>query len=115
MSESILTTVKQTLGSVSSYDEYDPDIITHINSVFSTLWQIGVGPDNGFAITGYEETWDDFMTGDPRLSLVKSFVGLKVRKMFDPPQSSSIKGALDETLAELEWRILVASNPGGAK
>ena len=37
---------------------------------------------------------------------------LKVRLIFDPPQSSSIIDAMNRTISELEWRLNVAVDPG---
>ena len=49
--ESILTSVKKLLGIDEGYTPFDPDLIMHINSVFSILTQMGVGPPGGFSIT----------------------------------------------------------------
>ena len=49
--ESILTSIKKLLGIEESYEIFDPDIILYINSAFSTLTQLGVGPEKGFSIT----------------------------------------------------------------
>ena len=42
--ESILTSIKLLLGITEDYDYFDAQIITHINSVFMILTQLGVGP-----------------------------------------------------------------------
>ena len=42
--DSILTSIKKLLGIDESYTHFDVDIIMHINSVFMTLRQLGVGP-----------------------------------------------------------------------
>jgi hypothetical protein len=84
--ESILTSVKKLLGIDESYTHFDADLIMHINSVFSILGQMGVGPKKGFAISGADEKWSDFLEDDPgRLALVKSYMHLKVRLLFDLP------------------------------
>ena len=57
ISESILISIKKLLGIDESYTHFDPDIIIHINSVFSILTQMGVGPANGFSISGKDEVW----------------------------------------------------------
>lgn len=73
--ESILTSVKKLLGIDESYTHFDADLIMHINSVFSILGQMGVGPKKGFAISGADEKWSDFLEDDPgRLALVKSYL-----------------------------------------
>ena len=65
MTESILTSIKKLLGIDESYKHFDPDLIMHINSVFSILTQLGVGPPNGFSITGDSEKWNSFIAKDP--------------------------------------------------
>lgn len=39
--DSILTSIKKLLGITEEYEHFDPDIIMHINSVFSVLTQLG--------------------------------------------------------------------------
>ena len=68
--ESILTSVKKLLGIDESYTHFDADLIMHINSVFSILGQMGVGPKKGFAISGADEKWSDFLE-DVRLLLTR--------------------------------------------
>lgn len=110
--DSILTSTKKLLGITEEYEHFDPDIIMHINSVLAILTQLGVGDKNGFSIEDKTATWSDFMGSDPRVSFVKSFVALKVRLIFDPPQSSVVKDAIERTLSELEFRISVEVDPG---
>lgn len=106
MTDSILLTTKKALGLSDSYTAFDPDIIMHINSVFSTLNSLGIGPEVGFAIDDDTKTWTDF-TSDVRLNSVKSYMYLKVRLLFDPPSTSFVLNALQEQLKELEWRMNV--------
>lgn len=107
MSESILISTKKILGLEADYTPFDLDIITHINSVFSTLEQLGVGPEGGFMIEGDEATWGDFLGEDKRLNAVKTYVYLRVRLLFDPPGTSYLITALQEQARELEWRLNV--------
>lgn len=110
--ESILTSVKKLLGIDESYTHFDPDLIMHINSVFSILAQIGVGPPNGFSITGESETWSDFIGQNAnRFSLVKSYMHLKVKLLFDPPLSSAAIESINRQISEFEWRLSVAADP----
>lgn len=108
MTESILTSTKKVLGLAADYTEFDSDIIMHINSVFATLHQLGIGPINGFAIEDTEATWDAFLLGDNRFNSVKTYVYLKVRLIFDPPTSSFAIAAMEKQISELEWRLNVA-------
>lgn len=103
--ESILTSVKKLLGIDDEYTHFDVDIIMHINSVFAVLTQLGVGPSEGFSITDQYATWDDFFQDTPPMEMVKSYMYMKVRLMFDPPTSSSVLSAMERQISELEWRL----------
>lgn len=106
---SILISIKKLLGIQSDYPHFDPDLILCINSALAILTQLGVGPDEGFTITDASATWQDFAGNDPRIEMMKSFVHLRVRLLFDPPQSGSLADAIEKMAKELEWRILVAA------
>lgn len=107
---SILTSIKKLLGITEEYTHFDADLIMHINSVLMALRQMGIGPSNGFSITGPYETWEDFL-GDElsMLESVKSYTYHKVRLMFDPPTSSALMEAINRQIGELEWRLNIAS------
>lgn len=102
---------KKMIGIDQDYTAFDVDIITHTNTAFSILHQLGVGPDEGFEVTDNTQTWTDFMGDDPRLNFVKSWVTLKVKMLFDPPQSSALIDSANRLLSELEWRINVSVDP----
>ena len=59
--ESILISIKKLLGVTELYTVFDADIIMHINSVFSVLNQLGVGPQEGFSIENGDAVWSDFI------------------------------------------------------
>ena len=108
MSESILTSVKKLLGVAEECADFDPDIVMYLNSVFLALTQMGVGPKEGFFITGAEETWEQFLLDPVKAAAVKAYVAVKVRLLgFDVPQSSTTMEALKNTAAEMEWRLNV--------
>lgn len=109
MTESILTSIKKLLGIDESYTHFDPDLIMHINSVFSILTQMGVGSTNGFSITGDGEKWLDFINEPNKFSLVKSYMYLKVKLLFDPPLSSAVIESINKQVSEFEWRLNVAA------
>lgn len=102
--DSILNSIKKMLGIDAEYDAFDPDIIMHINSVFFILHQLGVGPAEGFSISDEYSTWSDFIS-DSNIEAVKSYVGLKVRLLFDPPTSTAVADSINKLIAELEWRL----------
>lgn len=105
--DSILTSIKKHLGITEDYEHFDADIINHINSVFTILMQIGVGPENGFKITDKSQVWSDFMPDDERLEFVKTYIEKRVKLMFDPPQSSAVVDVINRQIEELEWRLYV--------
>lgn len=102
---SILISIKKLLGLSEEDKSFDPEIITHINSVLSILNQLGIGPDEGFAIEDEKDEWTDFIPDDPKLNLVKTYVHMKVRLMFDPPANSQHMDAIKSNISEIEWRI----------
>ena len=106
--DSILTSIKKLLGIAEEYTQFDVDIIKHINTVFMILTQMGVGPPEGFSITGTYETWDDFLSGSTNLEGVKTYVYMKVQLMFDPPTSSAKLDSANRVINELEWRLNLA-------
>ena len=109
---SILTSIKKLLGIAEEYEYFDTDIIMHINLVFMILRQLGVGPEEGFSISDSTAVWTDFLSDSAKLEAVKSYVGLKVRLLFDPPQSSAVSDSIKSLISELEWRINVEVDPG---
>ena len=108
METSILTSIKKLLGIAEDYTEFDEDIITHINSVFLNLTQLGVGPEEGFMIEDDTSVWEDFIDDSIQLQAVKTYMYLKVKLLFDPPLSSSVTESFTRMIAELEWRLNVA-------
>lgn len=107
--ESILTSIKKLLGIPEDYNHFDADIIMHINSVFMILTQMGVGPSEGFSIKDKTATWDMFVSPNTNLEPVKSYVFMKVRLLFDPPQSSAVMESINRMISEFEWRLNVES------
>lgn len=111
MEESILCTIKKLLGGVAEVDEhFDSDLIILINSEFAALNQLGVGPEEGFSITGVSETWSDYYGQNKKLAFVREYLFLKIKMVFDPPASSGMIEAMNKRIAELEWRIMAVTD-----
>ena len=112
--ESILTSIKKLIGITEDYKHFDTDLIIHINSVFMILSQMGIGPDNGFSISDETTIWNDYLSeGNKNFEAVKTYMYLKTRIVFDPPQSSSTMEAMKQTISELEWRLNVEAEQKG--
>lgn len=107
---SILTSIKKMLGIDATYTQFDSDIIIHINAVFMTLNQLGVGPQEGFSIEDDTSAWTDFLDDSPLLNTVKTYMYLKVKLLFDPPASSSTADSMKRMADECEWRMNITVN-----
>jgi hypothetical protein len=105
METSILNSIKKILGIAEDYTAFDEDIITHINTAFSTLTQLGVGPREGFMIEDEGAVWTDFIDDRIQFNSVKTYVYLRVRMLFDPPSTSYLITAMENQIRELEWRL----------
>lgn len=109
--DSILVSVKKIVGVDEDCEDFDPELIMHINTVFFALNQMGIGTE-GFMINGVSETWSSFKSGPKEINMhaLKTYVGLRVKLIFDPPSSSIAMQALKENIAEYEWRMFVNNN-----
>lgn len=105
LDESILQSIKDMLGIIKDDAAFDAELCSHINAVFTTLNQLDVGSDDGFMITGYNETWNQYVPDIRLATMVREFIYLKVRMIFDPPASSVVADAYNQRIAELEWRM----------
>ena len=111
MQDSILKTVREENNLTPDCDIYDGQLIPLINEAFSTLTQVGVGPRTGFAIEGETEKWDDFTNDIIQKGWIKTFVGISVRLMFDPPASSFVKDSYEKRKDECLWRLNAQVDP----
>lgn len=107
---SILDGTKKILGIVPEDDVFDHDIVTHINSVFSRLQQLGVGDPDGFEIEDRTATWQEFLGGNKLLNNVKSYMFAQVKMYFDPPVTSFELTAKQGQIDKFEWLINVAAD-----
>lgn len=106
MEESILDSIKKILGVSTEDDAFDEELLILINSVFMALQQIGVGPqDTLFHIEDNSSTWSDYVENPNEIPMIKTYIAIRVRLIFDPPQSSSLDQALRQEIAEYEWRL----------
>lgn len=104
---SILESVKKLTDTSDKY--YEPDLIMHINTVFSKLQQLGVGPKNGFAIVDDSATWDEYTQNLAVLNMVKSYMAIQVKLLFDISTASSyLIQEYNSKSSELEWRLNAA-------
>lgn len=111
MDDSILVSVKKLLNIADDDTGLDDQVIPYVNSVFGILTQLGVGPDDGYAISGYDEKWSDYIGSNTRLNFVKTYVPMKVKLMWDN-NNGTVNNAISDIVNEMEWRINVEVDPG---
>lgn len=127
--DSILTNIKKIVGIAESDTSFDSDVIMHANTVFSVLNQLGIGPTAGFMIEDSGPTWEDFLSVkqvgqlesdgtvtytdqqltavNKLLNMVKTYIYLRVRLIFDPPQTSFVIESINKQIQELEVRMSI--------
>jgi hypothetical protein len=103
---SILNDIKLDLGLSADYDAFDPTVIRHINSAFSRLGQLGIGPPQGYKIANDQNTWSEILADD-RFEDAKAYIFLKVKMLFDPPPTSFAIAAIQDQIREYEWTLNV--------
>lgn len=107
--ESILTSIKKLLGIEAEVTDFDVDIIIGINTAFSRLNQLGVGPEEGFSIEDEYQMWENFIGTSPKFNDVKTYIYLKTKLVFDPPLSSSVLSAMERQIQELECLLNISA------
>lgn len=107
MHDSILLSIKKMIGLTDIYDVFDEDIITHINTAFFTLNQLGVSDEAPFRISGDSEVWSDYISDENNFDAVKTYIYMKVKLVFDPPASSTVLQAYKDSINEYEYRLNV--------
>lgn len=109
---SILNDVKKAIGIDKDYNDFDVDLITFINSAFFNLRQFGVGPKEGYSISGEENKWSEFTADESLLTGVKPYIQQKVRLQFDPPNNSFLEQSIRKNIEEYEWRLNIQGEGG---
>lgn len=109
---SILETTKRLCGIEPDVTDYDTEIIVHINTVFFVLQELGVGPEEGFLILDKETLWSQYFQTDTKLAVI-SYMGLRVKMLFDPPPTGPATEAMERQAGMLEWRLNI--NAEGVK
>lgn len=111
LSESILVSIKQALiGSEigEEYTAFDAELILHINSAFNNLRILGIG--KAFSISDSSSTWADYISYIDDVMLIKQYIVLKVKLVFDPPANSFFVNAIEKQIKEIEWYLTVISD-----
>ena len=111
MDDLIFENIKKLIGFSLDYNAFDTDILVQINMAFDILYQLGVVNEKRYIDKG--TTWGSFNFTPEIIGMVKDYVYMKSKRIFDPPASSCVMEAIDKSIAELEWRLNVAVDHGG--
>ena len=110
--DSILNSVKRDLGIKDDYDHFDDELILDINSVFPIIRQLGVKAPAGFSIANASTVWTDYIPAGDVLEMVKKYVAMKVRLMFDTATlTGTTKDVIERQIQEFEARINYIVDP----
>lgn len=104
ITDNIFSSIKELLGPTAADDVFDPEILMDLNGAIMILTQIGVG-NVGFTVKTKEETWSDLGINDEELALVKPYLFLKTKEIFDPPVSTVLSQKITQQINEYEWRL----------
>ena len=104
---SILDSIKKMLGLTTEYVQFDQDILVFINAAFLSLNQIGIGPEQGFWIHDSTTTWEEYFGSETNLEVVKTYIYLKTRLLFDPPANSFVVESMNKQITEIEFRLSI--------
>lgn len=112
LDESILDTVKDIIGIDRKNYDFDRDLVLAINAVLAILHQEGIA-DKYYTISDNTKTWRDILLKEETpeaISMIQQWVGMRTKLLFDPPTSSVLNQALQDSIAELEWRSFITNN-----
>ena len=111
MIDSVLESVKKMLGIDAQYDAFDQELIIHINSALGVAKQVGIQLTDSFLIEDADKTWAQVVKDPNAIPLVKSYIYLKVKLIFDPPSTGVLHEAMERQIQEFEWRLFVDADP----
>ena len=105
----ILIWLRDVLSGVSGEEEFQMELLMYINTAIAVLVEMGVTQFNNVYVDD-ETVMPDFGTDATLESLVKVYLGLKVKTLFDPPNNATVAAALSRNLAEAEFRLQILIN-----
>lgn len=104
MEDSILTSVKSVVRLTERENAFDPEVIMHINASLAEVGQLGISP---IFIEDKEALWSDLEIPSDQLNLLKTYVYLNVRLLFDPPDAGFLVTSMQNQRDKYEWRLRV--------
>lgn len=110
LNNSILKDIRESVGLSADDDNFDKELLPHINSAIGKLNQNGVG--TFIVINDESKTWGELRDltqtwGNIYFQLVPLFITLSTKILFDPPPPSSVEYH-SKSADELLWRLKIA-------
>ena len=103
MENSILLSTKDVLNIETGQTVFDEQVLIAINAAFSVRDDRGV--IYGVVVSDETATWSGLGLEDHVTNMVKTYVNLKARMLFDPPTTSYLVDAMEEQIREFEIRL----------
>ena len=105
MTDSILETLRKLSGLSPEDDSFDLDIMTHAETIFNVVSHLGYDPPAAFPEDLTGATWAMYLGNRTDLHMIKTYICLRTKLMFDPPTNATVVNLMKEEIRELEWRI----------
>lgn len=100
----VLPVIKKCCGIYEDDATWDLDILIALNSGMATLNQLGVT----FVEIDANTLWTAITTDAPLKALIKTYLWMKTKQIFDPTQSNNAMEAMTNLLNEIEFRVMVS-------
>lgn len=101
-SETILSQVKELLFIPPDHHEYDGQILSYINTLLVTAYQIGIVHDRTLRVTP-NTLWNEIFREEIGDS-AEGWLSMNVRQLFDPPQGAA-SGVIAAAIEEQTYRL----------
>ena len=110
LTKSILEDIRVAVGFDRYTNDFDIDLIMHINSAIGMLNQNGVG--NFIVVNNEEQVWGDLQNplqtaGNQYFQMVPLFIAISTKLLFDPPPPSSVQYHASNA-EQILWRLKIA-------
>ncbi len=110
LTKSILKDIRAAVGLDIENDEFDVDLLMHINNAIGKLNQNGVG--NFLVVQNVNQVWNELQDpaqteGNKYFHMIPLFITLSTKLLFDPPPPSSAEYHASN-IDQILWRLKIA-------
>lgn len=102
----LLTEIKKQLCVGNDTTAFDDEIQSYISPILLTLNELGALSDEEMTLLLQDPNLDiNTIFKDDIRAVAITYIGMKVKLIFDPPSTSFVLEAFNRQLEELEWRM----------